>query len=175
MNWDTPGADEMKMFRGTGFTIPDEIRAQVIEMDVMGYEIEDMVETGLPFDVVAQVLRDNKIEGRNPATAMKPMKFPQGKSMAPRYPASPSGDIDKTISMSAEAKQKSDMMQSMSQAIQGQLQPMQDTRMGDIMNPRANTYDDAADPMFAKTGQEPTLIQARGVGYPPYLPRSNRY
>ena len=37
MNWDTPGADEMKMFRGTGFTIPDEIRAQVIEMDIMGY------------------------------------------------------------------------------------------------------------------------------------------
>ena len=96
---DNPGVDAMRMFRGTGFTIPDEIRAQVIEMDIMGYEIEDMVETGLPFDVVAQVLRDNKVEGRNPATAMKPMKFPQGKSMAPRYPASPDGDIDNTISM----------------------------------------------------------------------------
>lgn len=135
---DNPGVDAMRMFRGTGFTIPDEIRAQVIEMDIMGYEIEDMVETGLPYDVVAQVLRDNKVEGRNPATAMKPMKFPQGKSMAPRYPASPPDDIGN--SMSAEAKQKSDMMQSMSQAIQGQLQPMQDTRMGDIMNPHSNKY-----------------------------------
>ena len=138
MNWDTPGADEMKMFRGTGFTIPDEIRAQVIEMDIMGYEIEDMVETGLPFDVVAQVLRDNKVEGRNPATAMKPMKFPQGKSMAPRYPASPPDDIGN--SMSAEAKQKSDMMQSMSQAFAQRPQPVQDTRVMDVMNPRFNQY-----------------------------------
>ena len=138
MNWDAPGADEMKMFRGTGFTIPDEIRAQVIEMDIMGYEIEDMVETGLPFDVVAQVLRDNKVEGRNPATAMKPMKFPQGKSMAPRYPASPPDDIGN--SMSAEAKQKSDMMQSMSQAFAQRPQPVQDPRVMDVMNPRFNQY-----------------------------------
>jgi hypothetical protein len=34
----------------------------------------------------------------------------------------------------------------------------------------AGRYDDAADPMFAKTGQEPTLIQARGVGAAPYMP-----
>lgn len=135
---DNPGVDAMRMFRGTGFTIPDEIRAQVIEMDIMGYEIEDMVETGLPFDVVAQVLRDNKVEGRNPATAMKPMKFPQGKSMAPRYPASPPDDIGN--SMSAEAKQKSDMMQSMSQAFAQRPQPVQDPRVMDVMNPRFNQY-----------------------------------
>ena len=135
---DNPGVDAMRMFRGTGFTIPDEIRAQVIEMDVMGYEIEDMVETGLPYDVVAQVLRDNKVEGRNPATAMKPMKFPQGKSMAPRYPASPPDDIGN--SMSAEAKQKSDMMQSMSQAFAQRPQPVQDPRVMDVMNPRFNQY-----------------------------------
>ena len=133
---DNPGVDAMRMFRGTGFTIPDEIRAQVIEMDIMGYEIEDMVETGLPYDVVAQVLRDNKVEGRNPATAMKPMKFPQGKSMAPRYPASPPDDIGN--SMSAEAKQKSDMMQSMSQAFAQRPQPVQDPRVMDVMNPRFN-------------------------------------
>ena len=135
---DNPGVDAMRMFRGTGFTIPDEIRAQVIEMDIMGYEIEDMVETGLPFDVVAQVLRDNKVEGRNPATAMKPMKFPQGKSMAPRYPASRPDDIGN--SMSAEAKQKSDMMQSMSQAFAQRPQPVQDPRVMDVMNPRFNQY-----------------------------------
>ena len=135
---DNPGVDAMRMFRGTGFTIPDEIRAQVIEMDIMGYEIEDMVETGLPYDVVAQVLRDNKVEGRNPATAMKPMKFPQGKSMAPRYPASPPDDIGN--SMSAEAKQKSDMMQSMSQAFAQRPQPAQDPRVMDVMNPRFNQY-----------------------------------
>jgi|TARA_Y100000296_G_scaffold81044_1_gene107406 hypothetical protein len=135
---DNPGVDAMRMFRGTGFTIPDEIRAQVIEMDVMGYEIEDMVETGLPYDVVAQVLRDNKVEGRNPATAMKPMKFPQGKSMAPRYPASPPDDIGN--SMSAEAKQKSDVMQSMSQAFAQRPQPVQDPRVMDVMNPRFNRY-----------------------------------
>ena len=135
---DNPGVDAMRMFRGTGFTIPDEIRAKVIEMDIMGYEIEDMVETGLPFDVVAQVLRDNKVEGRNPATAMKPMKFPQGKSMAPRYPASPPDDIGN--SMSAEAKQKSDMMQSMSQAFAQRPQPVQDPRVMDVMNPRFNQY-----------------------------------
>ena len=135
---DNPSVDAMRMFRGTGFTIPDEIRAQVIEMDIMGYEIEDMVETGLPFDVVAQVLRDNKVEGRNPATAMKPMKFPQGKSMAPRYPASPPDDIGN--SMSAEAKQKSDMMQSMSQAFAQRPQPVQDPRVMDVMNPRFNQY-----------------------------------
>ena len=135
---DNPGVDAMRMFRGTGFTIPDEIRAQVIEMDIMGYEIEDMVETGLPFDVVAQVLRDNKVEGRNPATAMKPMKFPQGKRMAPRYPASPPDDIGN--SMSAEAKQKSDMMQSMSQAFAQRPQPVQDPRVMDVMNPRFNQY-----------------------------------
>ena len=135
---DNPGVDAMRMFRGTGFTIPDEIRAQVIEMDIMGYEIEDMVETGLPYDVVAQVLRDNKVEGRNPATAMKPMKFPQGKSMAPRYPASPPDDIGN--SMSAEAKQKSDMMQSMSQAFAQSPQPVQDPRGMDVMNPRFNQY-----------------------------------
>lgn len=135
---DNPGVDAMRMFRGTGFTIPDEIRAQVIEMDIMGYEIEDMVETGLPYDVVAQVLRDNKVEGRNPATAMKPMKFPQGKSMAPRYPASPPDDIGN--SMSAEAKQKSDMMQSMSQAFAQRPQPVQDPRVMDVMNPRFNQY-----------------------------------
>ena len=135
---DNPGVEALRMFRGTGFTIPDEIRAQVIEMDIMGYEIEDMVETGLPFDVVAQVLRDNKVEGRNPATAMKPMKFPQGKSMAPRYPASPPDDIGN--SMSAEAKQKSDMMQSMSQAFAQRPQPVQDPRVMDVMNPRFNQY-----------------------------------
>ena len=135
---DNPGVDAMRMFRGTGFTIPDEIRAQVIEMDIMGYEIEDMVETGLPFDVVAQVLRDNKVEGTNPAPAMKPMKFPQGKSMAPRYPASPPDDIGN--SMSAEAKQKSDMMQSMSQAFAQRPQPVQDPRVMDVMNPRFNQY-----------------------------------
>ena len=135
---DNPGVDAMRMFRGTGFTIPDEIRAQVIEMDIMGYEIEDMVETGLPYDVVAQGLRDNKVEGRNPATAMKPMKFPQGKSMAPRYPASPPDDIGN--SMSAEAKQKSDMMQSMSQAFAQRPQPVQDPRVMDVMNPRFNQY-----------------------------------
>ena len=135
---DNPGVDAMRMFRGTGFTIPDEIRAQVIEMDIMGYEIEDMVETGLPYDVVAQVLRDNKVEGRNPATAMKPMKFPQGKSMAPRYPASPPDDIGN--SMSAESKQKSDMMQSMSQAFAQRPQPVQDPRVMDVMNPRFNQY-----------------------------------
>ena len=135
---DNPGVDAMRMFRGTGFTIPDEIRAQVIEMDIMGYEIEDMVETGLPYDVVAQVLRDNKVEGRNPATAMKPMKFPQGKSMAPSYPASPPDDIGN--SMSAEAKQKSDMMQSMSQAFAQRPQPVQDPRVMDVMNPRFNQY-----------------------------------
>jgi len=135
---DNPGVDAMRMFRGTGFTIPDDIREQVIEMDVMGYEIEDMVETGLPYDVVAQVLRDNKVEGRNPATAMKPMKFPQGKSMAPRYPASPPDDIGN--SMSAEAKQKSDMMQSMSQAFAQRPQPVQDPRVMDVMNPRFNQY-----------------------------------
>ena len=33
---DNPGVDAMRMFRGTGFTIPDEIRAQVIDMDIMG-------------------------------------------------------------------------------------------------------------------------------------------
>ena len=135
---DNPGVDAMRMFRSTGFTIPDEIRAQVIEMDIMGYEIEDMVETGLPFDVVAQVLRDNKVEGRNPATAMKPMKFPQGKSMAPRYPASPPDDIGN--SMSAEAKQKSDMMQSMSQAFAQRPHPVQDPRVMDVINPRFNQY-----------------------------------
>ena len=135
---DNPCVDAKRMFRGTGFTIPDEIRAQVIEMDIMGYEIEDMVETGLPYDVVAQVLRDNKVEGRNPATAMKPMKFPQGKSMAPRYPASPPDDIGN--SMSAEAKQKSDMMQSMSQAFAQRPQPVQDPRVMDVMNPRFNQY-----------------------------------
>ena len=135
---DNPGVDAMRMFRGTGFTIPDEIRAQVIEIDIMGYEIDDMVETGLPYDVVAQVLRDNKVEGRNPATAMKPMKFPQGKSMAPRYPASPPDDIGN--SMSAEAKQKSDMMQSMSQAFAQRPQPVQDPRVMDVMNPRFNQY-----------------------------------
>ena len=135
---DNPGVDAMRMFRGTGFTIPDEIRAQVIEMDIMGYEIEDMVETGLPYDVVAQVLRDNKVEGRTPATPMKPMKFPQGKSMAPRYPASPPDDIGN--SMSAEAKQKSDMMQSMSQAFAQRPQPVQDPRVMDVMNPRFNQY-----------------------------------
>ena len=135
---DNPGVDHMRMIRGTDFTIPDEIRAQVIEMDIMGYEIEDMVETGLPYDVVAQVLRDNKVEGRNPATAMKPMKFPQGKSMAPRYPASPPDDIGN--SMSAEAKQKSDMMQSMSQAFAQRPQPVQDPRVMDVMNPRFNQY-----------------------------------
>ena len=135
---DNPGVDAMRMFRGTGFTIPDEIRAQVIEMDIMGYEIEDMVETGLPFDVVAQVLRDNKVEGRNPATAMKPMKFPQGKSMAPRYPASPPDDIGSSLNQ--EAKQKSDMMQSMSQAFSQRPQPPQDPRMMDVMNPRFNQY-----------------------------------
>ena len=135
---DNPGVDAMRMFRGTGFTIPDDSRAQVIEMDIMGYEIEDMVETGLPYDVVAQVLRDNKVEGRNPATAMKPMKFPQGKSMAPRYPASPPDDIGN--SMSAEAKQKSDMMQSMSQAFAQRPQPVQDPRVMDVMNPRFNQY-----------------------------------
>ena len=36
----------------------------------------------------------------------------------------------------------------------------------------AGRYDDAADPMFARTGQEPTLLQAgtRGVGAAPYMP-----
>lgn len=34
----------------------------------------------------------------------------------------------------------------------------------------AGRYDDAPHPMFAKTGQEPTLIQARGVGAAPYMP-----
>ena len=135
---DYPGVYAFLIFGWTGFTSPDRIRALLIEMDIMGYEIEDMVETGLPFDVVAQVLRDNKVEGRNPATARKPMKCPQGKSMAPRYPASPPDDIGN--SMSAEAKQKSDMMQSMSQAFAQRPQPVQDPRVMDVMNPRFNQY-----------------------------------
>ena len=42
MNWNTPGMDEMQMHRGAGFTVPDDIREQIITMDAQGMEVEDI-------------------------------------------------------------------------------------------------------------------------------------
>ena len=139
MNWNTPGMDEMQMHRGAGFTVPDEIREQIITMDAQGMEVEDIIGMGIPEDVVSQVLIESKVEGRNPAKAMQPMKFPQGQSMAPTYGQYNTPD-DLADSMRGQQQDNSEMMRSMSQAFQGQPQPMQDPRMGDIMNPHANKY-----------------------------------
>ena len=130
MNWNTPGVDEMQMHRGAGFTIPDEIREQIITMDARGMEVEDIIGMGIPGDVVSQVLIESKVEGRNPAKAMKPMKFPQGESLAGKYPSSPPDAIEGSFS--------SEMMRTMPQAQMTQQAP--DPRMMDIMNPRANRY-----------------------------------
>ena len=47
---------------------------------------------------------------------------------------------DLADSLRGQQQDNSEMMRSMSQAFQGQPQPMQDPRMGDIMNPHANKY-----------------------------------
>jgi len=123
MNWESPGVDEMQMHRGAGFTIPDEIREQIITMDAQGMEVEDIIGMGMPEDVVSQVLIESKVEGRNPAQAMQPMKFPQGQSMAGKYTTSPPDAIEESFS--------AEMMRSMPQQAQ-------DPRMmEDIFNPRA--------------------------------------
>ena len=139
MNWNTPGMDEMQMHRGAGFTVPDEIREQIITMDAQGMEVEDIIGMGIPEDVVSQVLIESKVEGRNPAKAMQPMKFPQGQSLAPTNGQYNTSD-DLADSLRGQQQDNSEMMRSMSQAFQGQPQPMQDPRMGDIMNPHANKY-----------------------------------
>ena len=141
MNWNTPGMDEMQMHRGAGFTVPDEIREQIITMDAQGMEVEDIIAMGIPNDVVSQVLVESKVEGRNPAKAMQPMRFPAGESMAPKYPSSPPDAIESIV---AQQQGNSGMMRGMSEVFQEQPrqqpQQMQDPRMMDIMNPRANRY-----------------------------------
>ena len=136
-----PGMDQMQQHRGAGFTVPDEIREQIITMDAQGMEVEDIIAMGIPNDVVSQVLVESKVEGRNPAKAMQPMKFPQGQSMAPKYPSSPPDAIESIV---AQQQGNSDMMRGMSEVFQEQPrqqpQQMQDPRMMDIMNPRANRY-----------------------------------
>ena len=130
MNWNIPGVDEMQMHRGAGYTIPDEIREQIITMDAQGMEVEDIIGMGMPEDVVSQVLIENKVEGRNPAQAMQPMKFPTGQSLAGKYPTSPQDEIAKSFS--------TEMMQAMPQ--QQMAQQVPDPREMDIMNPRFNRY-----------------------------------
>tara|TARA_B100000749_G_scaffold19393_1_gene14444 strand:+ start:1307 stop:1690 length:384 start_codon:yes stop_codon:yes gene_type:complete len=127
MNWNTPGVDEMQMHRGGGFLIPDEIREQIITMDAQGMEVEDIIGMGMPEDVVSQVLIESKVEGRNPAQAMQPMKFPQGQSMAGNYPSSPQDEIAKSFNTEMTPQQQMP-------------QQAQDPRMMDIMNPRFNRY-----------------------------------
>ena len=127
MNWESPGVDEMQMHRGAGFTIPDEIREQIITMDAQGMEVEDIIGMGIPEDVVSQVLIENKVEGRNPAQAMQPMKFPTGQSLAGKYPTSPQDEIARSFSTEMTPQQQ-------------RPQPMQDPTMGDIMNPNFNKY-----------------------------------
>jgi len=90
---DDPGIDAMRMFRGGGFEIPDEIREQIIVMDAQGMDIEDMVEMGIPYDVIGPALRDSKVEGRNPKRAMQPMPFKSGMSMQPGAPGEPPDDL----------------------------------------------------------------------------------
>jgi hypothetical protein len=137
-----PGMDQMQQHRGAGFTIPDEIREQIITMDAQGMEVTEIIEMGIPSDVVSQVLTESKVEGRNPAQAMQPMKFPQGQSMAHKYPSSPPDEIAK--SFADNQQDNSELMRGMSQAFEEQPrqqpQEMQDPRMMDLMNPRANRY-----------------------------------
>ena len=140
MNWNIPGVDEMQMHRGAGYTIPDEIREQIITMDAQGMEVEDIIGMGMPEDVVSQVLIESKVEGRNPAQAMQPMKFPQGQSMAGKYPSSPQDEIGK--SFNKQLYQDIGTPHEMPTTPSGgaAMYPMQDPREMDIMNPRFNRY-----------------------------------
>jgi hypothetical protein len=140
MNWNTPGVDEMQMHRGAGFTVPDEIREQIITMDAQGMEVEDIIGMGISEDVVSQVLIENKVEGRNPAQAMQPMKFPTGQSMAGKYPSSPQDEIGK--SFNKQLYQDIGTPREMPTTPSGgaATYPMQDPREMDIMNPRFNRY-----------------------------------
>ena len=92
-----PGIDEMQMHRGAGFTIPDKVREDIILKDQEGWEVEDIIATGLPGDVVSQVLMESKVEGRNPAGATRTMRFPQGKSVAGTEPTQPSDSFANTM------------------------------------------------------------------------------
>lgn len=133
-----PGMDQMQMHRGAGFTIPDNIRADIILKDQEGWEVEEIIEMGYPSDVVSQVLVESKVEGRNPAGPTPTMKFPQGKELAGTYPTSPSGDIAKSFENAApQPKMQMPMQGIMNPPPQ---QPPQDPRMMDIMNPRFNRY-----------------------------------
>ena len=140
MNWNTPSVGEMQMHSAGGFTIPDEIREQIITMDAQGMEVEDIIGMGMPEDVVSQVLIENKTEGRNPAQAMQPMKFPQGQSMAGNYPSSPQDEIRK--SFNKQLYQDIGTPHEMPTTPSGgaAMYPMQDSTRMDIMNPNFNKY-----------------------------------
>ena len=131
-----PGVDEMRMHRGAGFTIPDKIRADIILKDQEGWEVEDIIETGYPSDVVSQVLMESKVEGRNPAGATPTMKFPQGKSVAgtetTRLPDSFADMMKENL-----AENQTNM-----RAIGNLMnpQPAPDPTRRDILNPNFNKY-----------------------------------
>ena len=131
-----PGVDEMQMHRGAGFTIPDKVRADIILKDQEGWEVEEIIATGLPGDVVSQVLMESKVEGRPPAGATPTMKLPQGMSVAgtetTRLPDSFADMMKENL-----AENQTNM-----RAIGNLMnpQPPQDPRMMDVMNPRFNRY-----------------------------------
>ena len=131
-----PGVDEMQMHRGAGFTIPDKVRADIILKDQEGWEVEEIIATGLPGDVVSQVLMESKVEGRNPAGATPTMKFPQGKSVAGTEPTPPSGSFASTMQKNLAENQTN--MRAIGNLMNPQ--PPQDPRMMDVMNPRFNRY-----------------------------------
>jgi hypothetical protein len=84
-----PMSGQMKVVQEE-MTIPDDVREQIISMSATGMQVDEIIEMGIPQEMVQKVLIDSKVQGRNPKQAMEPMPFNLPSN--PRQPSSPPDD-----------------------------------------------------------------------------------